>query len=428
MKKALIIFEDSDSHNLTPLTLLRPSYFLRPGIRFLYEKYLDNFNEYKPFLFCRSEIADLTSQMTTIPVNRFVDDDFEEIIFINGRVKENPEFMLALKKAARNVVLVSGDRTVAFKILGKISKQDSDLLAAGELGGFLNRLRETAEELDVVVPMYQYLWEIVGDIKNEIRNDFDFFKEKNPGEGFLSEDFRNRSFQGVELINPKDIYISTDAQLLPGIVLDASRGPIFVGSRVRIEPHTYLVGPSYIGKESILVGGKITGCSIGPVCRVGGEVEETVIQGYTNKYHAGFIGHAYLGEWINLGAMTTNSDLKNNYGNISVSINGNMIDTGLLKVGSFIGDFTKTAIGTLLNTGINIGVSCNIIADGLVTDKEIPSFTWYSLRRRMAYNFARAITTIERTMARRNCELSDAARKRLKEISLLSWKGDMSEA
>ena len=114
--------------------------------------------------------------------------------------------------------------------------------------------------------------------------------------------------------------------------------------------------------------------------------------------------------------MTTNSDLKNNYKSVGVSVNGRSHDTGLLKVGSFIGDFTKTAIGTLLNTGITIGLSCNILGNGLVAEKEIPSFTWYSSRHKMAYMIVQALETIERTMSRRDRKLTEAMKRRLEDV------------
>jgi hypothetical protein len=117
--------------------------------------------------------------------------------------------------------------------------------------------------------------------------------------------------------------------------------------------------------------------SIGPMCRVGGEVEESIIQGYSNKYHDGFLGHAYVGEWVNLGALTTNSDLKNDYGSVAVIMDGkNPIDTGSTKVGSLIGDHTKTSIGTLFNTGAYVGAMCLIMATGKPLAKFIPSFAW----------------------------------------------------
>jgi UDP-N-acetylglucosamine diphosphorylase/glucosamine-1-phosphate N-acetyltransferase len=146
---------------------------------------------------------------------------------------------------------------------------------------------------------------------------------------------------------------------------------------VVVHPFTRIEGPAYVGPKSTLLGTKLReGCSIGPVCRVGGEVEETVIQGYSNKYHDGFLGHAYVGEWVNLGAQTSNSDLKNDYSSVEVMLNGKKIDTGSTKVGSIIGDHTKTSIGTLFNTGSMVGAMALVLATGSLLPKSIPSFAW----------------------------------------------------
>ena len=141
------------------------------------------------------------------------------------------------------------------------------------------------------------------------------------------------------------------------VVIDAEHGPVYIDEGAEIHPFTRIEGPCYVGKKSILLGAKCReGNSIGPMCRVGGEVEESIIHGYSNKYHDGFLGHAYVGEWVNLGALTTNSDLKNDYSSVSVMLDGHTpIDTGSTKVGSLIGDHTKTSIGTLLNTGAYVG-------------------------------------------------------------------------
>ncbi|UCD93399.1 MAG: hypothetical protein JSU69_06385 [Candidatus Zixiibacteriota bacterium] len=420
MAKCIVIFEDGRYPNFHPLTHLRPVYFLRPGIRTLFEKIINAFKGYTPHLFCRPEIAAITSEKTRIPVNRFEDIGFEEVVFVNGGIRYSRDFMDALKAAGKDAVLTCGGDVAAFKKVGKLSDEEYRSLKEGDLGTFLQSLKAGAESLDVEMPSYSYLWDMVHAIADEIADDFDYFRKQSDTDGFLvsKEEMqkRGRAYPGVEFIGLENIYIAPDAQLLPGVVVDATAGPVFVGSQVKVEPYSYLVGPLYIGRETHVVGGKIACCSIGPNCRVGGELEETIIQGHTNKYHAGFIGHSYLGEWINLGAMTTNSDLKNNYAGVKSSVNGELIDTGHLKVGSFIGDFTRTAIGTLLNTGINIGVSCNIISNVLVTEAEIPSFTWYSPKHKMAYNLTKAVATIERSMSRRKVELSDALKKRLGEI------------
>ena len=157
-----------------------------------------------------------------------------------------------------------------------------------------------------------------------------------------------------------------------------AKGPITIEAGCEIHPFTRVEGPCYVGHKSILLGAKVReGCSIGPMCRVGGEVEESIIHGHSNKYHDGFLGHAYVGEWVNLGALTTNSDLKNDYSSVSVIQNGKTIDTGSTKVGSFIGDHVKTSIGTLLNTGSIVGTAAILLATGSPLPKSIPAFAWF---------------------------------------------------
>ena len=173
-----------------------------------------------------------------------------------------------------------------------------------------------------------------------------------------------------------------------------------------MQPFTRIEGPCYVGRNSILMGCKCReGNSIGPMCRLGGEVEGSIIHGHSNKVHDGFLGHAYVGQWVNLGAMTTNSDLKNDYSNVSVVLDGKTaINTGSIKVGAIIGDHAKTSIGTLLNTGANLGAMSLVVAGGRLLPKFLPSFAWYvggaiteGRGKEQSYKTAQAV------MARRNC-------------------------
>jgi UDP-N-acetylglucosamine diphosphorylase/glucosamine-1-phosphate N-acetyltransferase len=421
MENKLIIFEDDGFENLYPLTHLRPAYLLRPGIRTLSEILIDAFPEYQPDLICRPEISALLSESTKLPVNRVDEKKYDEVIFINGRLRIDGDFIKALKSADGNAFIMSEKRLAAIKIVGGLAADEFSDLNAGELGLLSRKLQIRSETLELNLKLYNYLWDFVNAIDDSVKNDFAFLNKQTSVaiaelRSLLAGKTTCDKYPGVHFLNPEYIYVAPTARLLPDVVLDAEKGPIFIGSDVRVEPQTYIIGPTYIGKGTHVVGGKISACSIGPVCRIGGELEETIIQGFTNKYHAGFIGHSYIGEWVNLGAMTTNSDLKNNYGSVRVSINGGEINSGHLKVGSFIGDFTRTAIGTLLNTGINIGVCCNIIADALVAEKELPSFTWFSSRHKMPYNPEKAIEAISRAMSRRDKKLSPALRQRLLEL------------
>src|SRR5208337_758656 len=144
----------------------------------------------------------------------------------------------------------------------------------------------------------------------------------------------------LALVGPPDrLWIDETARVDPYTVFDTTNGPIMVGPRAWIQPFTRVEGPCSIGAETQLFRGNIRECvSIGPNCRIGGEVEASIVHGHSNKYHEGFLGHAYVGEWVNLGAITSNSDLRNDYGEVSVPLQGDPVKTGQTKVGCFIGD------------------------------------------------------------------------------------------
>ncbi|MEM3898015.1 MAG: hypothetical protein QXO04_05350, partial [Nitrososphaerota archaeon] len=197
----------------------------------------------------------------------------------------------------------------------------------------------------------------------------------------------------------------------------STQGPIIVDDDAVIFPHSYIAGPCYIGRGSWIVGGRISSSSIGPMCRVGGEVEETIFQGFSNKYHAGFVGHSYVGEWVNLGALTTTSDLKNDYSVVRAPAAGKLVDTGMIKVGAFIGDHTKTSIGSLLSTGSVIGVMCNLVTSGEPYPKYIPSFTWYIRGRVWDWiTIDQMMKAAERMMTRRGAVMSEAEKRLYRDL------------
>lgn len=206
------------------------------------------------------------------------------------------------------------------------------------------------------------------------------------------------------------VSMGADVRIAPGVVLDTRHGPIRLDDGVIIEPFTRLVGPAYVGPGSTLLGGPFDAVSIGPVCKVHGEVEETVILGYSNKAHGGFLGHAYLGMWVNLGALTTNSDLKNNYGEVRIWTPSGEAATGSRKVGSFLGDHVKTAIGTLLNTGTVVEAGSNIF--GGMPPKYVPPFSWGDPA--AVYDVDRFLETAAIVMDRRDVTLSDSQRDLLR--------------
>jgi UDP-N-acetylglucosamine diphosphorylase/glucosamine-1-phosphate N-acetyltransferase len=214
---------------------------------------------------------------------------------------------------------------------------------------------------------------------------------------------------GAYLVNTAGVRLGPGSVLKPGAVVDASAGPVIIGSGVEVMPNAVIEGPCFIGRGSrIKIGGKIYGqTSIGPQCKVGGEVECSIILGYVNKQHDGFLGHSYLGRWVNLGADTNTSDLKNNYGAVRVTLEGREIDTGRTFLGSLIGDHAKTGINTMLNTGSAVGVAANVFGGGFPS-KSIPAFAWGGFDRESVYRLDDALDVARKVMARRGVEMTPA--------------------
>jgi UDP-N-acetylglucosamine diphosphorylase/glucosamine-1-phosphate N-acetyltransferase len=180
----------------------------------------------------------------------------------------------------------------------------------------------------------------------------------------------------LALVGPADrLAIHEAARVDPYTVFDTTNGPITVAAGAWIQPFTRLEGPCHVGRDTHLFRANLRGgVTLGPCCRIGGEVEASIVHGYSNKYHEGFLGHAYVGEWVNLGAITSNSDLRNDYGEVSVPLGGDPVATGQAKVGCFLGDHTRTGLGSMLNTGTAVGVMCNVLPAGPLLPKHVPSF------------------------------------------------------
>jgi len=221
----------------------------------------------------------------------------------------------------------------------------------------------------------------------------------------------NRHLAKLALVGPVDrLCIHDTARIDPYTVFDTTNGPIMLGPNVWVQPFTRIEGPCSIGAESQLFRANLRGCvTIGPNCRIGGEVEASIVHGHSNKYHEGFLGHAYVGEWVNLGAITSNSDLRNDYGEVHVPLQGDPIPTGQAKVGCFIGDHTRTGMGSMLNTGTAIGVMCNVLPAGILLPKHVPSFTAVSYGR-VSPGFAleRLFETARTVMSRRGKTFGEA--------------------
>jgi UDP-N-acetylglucosamine diphosphorylase/glucosamine-1-phosphate N-acetyltransferase len=218
-------------------------------------------------------------------------------------------------------------------------------------------------------------------------------------------------YPGVHIVDPDHVVLGEKSVIRAGAVLDATEGPIVIADRALIMPNATLVGPCYVGSGSIVNPGArlLAGTSIGPVCKVGGEITETIFAAYSNKQHDGFLGNSYVGEWVNIGAASNNSDLKNNYSPVRMWCAGSERDTGRQFLGLLMGDHTKTGINTLFNTGTVAGFNCNLYSSEM-PPKFVPSFSWGHGNELVRYELDRAMQTAAVVMERRNVRFSPSHR------------------
>ncbi len=214
----------------------------------------------------------------------------------------------------------------------------------------------------------------------------------------------------VHRVGDGGVSLGEGAVVEPGAVLDTRNGPVIVDAAARVQAPCRIVGPTYVGRGATVLGGVVENAGIGPVCKVRGEVEASVFLGYANKAHDGFLGHSVVGRWANLGAMTSNSDLKNTYGTVRVAAGGRSIDTGLTKAGCLLGDHVRTGIGTLLDTGAAVGAGASLFGGGLMP-KDVPPFSWGGAGGLVDHEIDRFLETAARVMGRRGVELTSGGRR-----------------
>ncbi|MAU94073.1 MAG: hypothetical protein CMJ93_07685, partial [Planctomycetes bacterium] len=213
----------------------------------------------------------------------------------------------------------------------------------------------------------------------------------------------------VSIRNDDRVFIDQDASLEPFVFVDASRGPVYIERDVVIRSHTRIEGPVYIGAGSQILGGSIAASHIGRQCKIHGEVSHSVIHSYTNKAHDGFLGHSYVGEWVNLGAMTTNSNLKITYGPISVQTSDERHSSGQQFLGACLGDHVKTAVGTVLHAGTQVGYGSTLL--GQTHRGWVPPFSWGSGDQYERQVLPQFLQAVERMMQRRSTQLRTTDKK-----------------
>ena len=393
-----IIFDDEKRENFYPITLTRSTGDLRVGVLKLRQRLNAYFNIEEDKIIISTDLETIYKERhPEWKINEIVSED---TIFINSRTIIDDEVCEKIKALELNMALESNGEIVAARLIPQ-TKNVKDIFEQFS----------KCQGMETEIGLWQYIWQLIEANGEYIQKDFtNFFYEKD---NFFETEM------GITILDPYNIWLGEGTSISPGVVIDASEGPVILDEGAKIMPNAVIIGPAYIGKNStIKVGAKIyEGTSIGPVCKVGGEVEESIILAYSNKQHDGFLGHSYLGEWVNLGADTNNSDLKNNYSNVKVYHypSKKQVDSGTQFMGMVVGDHTKTGINSTINTGTVIGVGCNIYGKDLVTNFT-GDFSWGEAGNFTKYRLDKFLETAELVKARRKLKLSEEEKELYKKI------------
>lgn len=411
------IFEDDASAGLRPVNLLRHTSEIICGALSIIEK-IENFisRKFEISIHCRYYLTELCREkFPKHNINKFFNEDY---LFLNSRIVYTKKFIEGLFVTLdefKDSAILSGKDIIALHVSAnrisglkpKVeSKSENNLISISDVSKLrlkhiqLSQLdKDETEEIIVL----RYPSDMILNHEDQLNKDLEFLFTQNRASAL--------QFHNVELINKKRIRISPKCTIGPYTVLDASRGDIYISGNTTLEPFSYIVGPAYIGEHStVRSGAKLYGpIRVGNHCKVSGELVSSILHSYVNKQHLGFLGHSYLCEWVNIGAGTTTSNLKNNYSTISLKLERNTVDTGSIFLGSIVGDHTKTGINSMLNTGTIIGISCNLYGSGY-QPKTVNSFSWIDAAsgKTDKYDLNKAVNTAMISMKRRNIKMTRA--------------------
>ncbi len=408
---SILLFEPPSVNNLYPFSILHCSWEVRTGAFRLYEK-LQNLYPQSRMIYKGREVH-LCSFLARFPQS---DQQMkrENLLVFNSSVLPTTVLKEEMEGKYAEFIKEKGEKAVIFftSISYNIQKPFAFYIPEKEqvnpidfdkeyLPAILNNFPTSFERIEIsnkYIKNLEYLWNPIEFNSLAIKDDFQFFQN----EANLDELTAN----GVHFVNKSNIKICKNIKIAPGVVIDAEEGPVIIDENTRIMANAYLQGPLYVGKNSLVkVCAKIyKDSSFGEFCKVGGEVENSIIHSYSNKQHDGFLGHSYIGEWVNLGADTNTSDLKNTYGEIKVMMEDFEINTGRMFLGLLCGDHTKSSINAMFTTGTIAGI-CGIIVRDWFMPNFIKSFSWGGKSNSPIYHLEKAIEVARIVMARRNKKL-----------------------
>ena len=383
----VVIFEGNHWHSFAPISMGRPVFTLMTGMSSLLAKQVRHLRPTRLTLwvrpemeaYCRGRIVPELNVPTAVNVPL----DEEPALLVNARTVHFGTY----EYPPHDAVNADDDRVRSARVTAPGLSRD-------DVNGRTDRwtkLLDLPRMMDQS-RMVESLWDLIH--WNEESLIEDAMRLTPPGP---------KSAGPYHLMNEDEVWIGGGARLEPGCVLDATDGPVVLGEHVTVGANAVIQGPCYVGSNAVIKPLTLIrpGTSIDEMCRVGGEVAQSIILAYSNKGHEGYMGHSYVGKWVNLGAGTTTSNLKNTYGEISIQMGSRKIPTGRRFLGSLIGDHTKTGIMTKLTTGTYVGFASTLAGSG-IAPKFVPSYTYWSDKGSEPWQAEKAIEVAQRAFLRRD--------------------------
>jgi UDP-N-acetylglucosamine diphosphorylase/glucosamine-1-phosphate N-acetyltransferase len=369
----ILIDIPEDRVKFFPLSLTRPISKLRIGIFTIAEKWRRSMQ--MPVSYYTIDYLS-----AKFPLSAGVNN-----ICINSRIIPDQSLISAIDNLSQHEGLYKDDTFIACKVDKSVFEKKIKHFDFSNIKSI---------EYKAAIKQISRIADIYNDNPVELNSDMGLINNKNGG---ISDPH-------TVCYNSDQIFIGRNTNI-KSCILDAESGPIFIDDRVTLNPGTVIIGPAAILHDTVIsIGSKIRGnTTIGPYCKVGGEVNHVVFQGYSNKSHDGFLGSSVIGEWCNFGAGSNNSNLKNNYSGVKLwdYEAGKFSETGLQYCGLIMGDYSKCGINTMFNTGTVVGICANIFGNGYMP-KFIPSFSWGNNEGFVDYNMEKAVETIKTVMKRRD--------------------------
>ncbi|GJG87593.1 hypothetical protein tb265_27740 [Gemmatimonadetes bacterium T265] len=379
---ALYLYDDRVARTFAPFALTRPAAALRAGALLVAERW------------ARALGVPVAGYVTSPDLQGFEEPGASPVapeVLPAGAVVANARFAPSLARAAADDVAVwrGGGRVAAVRLDAPV--------AAAALVAAEHPPAAAGAEATLDGWWNDAAWDYVGQLQTQLAADLPV----------LAAELDTVEHPGV-VLGGGGVYVERGATVEPYVVFDVNAGPVVVRRGATVQAFTRVVGPCYVGEHSLVTADRISGCAIGDHCKVHGEISASVLVGHANKAHDGFVGHSYLGRWVNLGAGTTTSNLKNTYGTVALWTPQGVRDSGLQFLGTLFGDHAKTGIGLTLTTGTVVGAGANVYER--MPPKYVPPFSWGGGAPYDTYDVERFLRVAERAMARRQLPLTPAMR------------------